>query len=36
MSNKVYDIITDRIVKQLEAGNIPWVKPWAGGMLPFF
>jgi antirestriction protein ArdC len=34
MSNKVYDIITDRIVKQLEAGEIPWSKPWTGGALP--
>lgn len=26
--NKVYAIITDRIVKALEAGTIPWKKPW--------
>ena len=24
----VYQIITDRIVKQLEAGTAPWHKPW--------
>lgn len=28
--NKVYEIITDRIVKELERGVIPWRKPWAG------
>lgn len=30
MSNKVYEIVTDRIVKQLEQGIIPWKKPWVG------
>lgn len=34
MSNKVYDIITDRIVKQLEAGTVPWSKPWTGSAMP--
>lgn len=34
MTNKVYDIITDRIIKQLEAGTVPWRKPWTGGALP--
>jgi antirestriction protein ArdC len=24
----VYEIVTDRIIKQLEAGTIPWRKPW--------
>lgn len=28
MSNKVYQIVTDRIVAELEKGNIPWNKPW--------
>lgn len=23
-----YEIITDQIIKKLEEGNIPWVKPW--------
>lgn len=27
----VYQIVTDRIVKMLEAGTVPWQKPWAGG-----
>jgi len=26
--NKVYEIVTDKIIKELEAGNIPWSKPW--------
>lgn len=30
MSNKVYDVITDRIINMLEAGTIPWHKPWNG------
>ncbi|HWB14451.1 MAG TPA: zincin-like metallopeptidase domain-containing protein [Pirellulales bacterium] len=29
MSN-VYSIVTDRIVKQLEQGVIPWRRPWGG------
>jgi len=29
MSDQVYKIITDRIVAMLEAGTIPWRKPWA-------
>ena len=27
----VYEIITDRIIEKLEAGTIPWHKPWSGG-----
>jgi len=27
----VYDIVTDRIVKALEAGTVPWHRPWVGG-----
>lgn len=26
----VYDVVTDRILAQLEAGTIPWQKPWGG------
>ena len=29
MSNTVYDIVTDRLVKILEQGVSPWNKPWA-------
>lgn len=28
----VYQIVTDRIIAQLEAGVIPWQKPWNGGL----
>ena len=28
--SKVYEIVTDKIVKELERGVIPWQKPWAG------
>lgn len=30
MSDKVYQIITDRIIGMLEKGVVPWHKPWAG------
>ena len=26
----VYSMVTDRIIKQLEEGTIPWRKPWVG------
>lgn len=28
--NDVYQIVTDRILRELEKGNIPWRKPWLG------
>lgn len=27
-----YQVITDRIIAKLEQGNIPWHKPWSGGI----
>jgi len=30
MSNQVYSLITDRIINMLEAGTVPWHKPWNG------
>ena len=30
MKNKVYQIITDRIIGLLEQGTVPWQKPWSG------
>ncbi len=30
----VYEIITDRILDQLEKGCVPWQKPWSGGGFP--
>ena len=30
MSKSVYEMVTDRIVEQLESGVIPWEKPWTG------
>ena len=32
MAKDVYQIITDRILEQLEQGIIPWHKPWTGGI----
>ena len=30
MANKVYQIVTDRVIELLERGVVPWHKPWAG------
>ncbi|MCH8824322.1 MAG: DUF1738 domain-containing protein [Planctomycetes bacterium] len=30
MANKVYQIVTDRVIELLEHGVVPWHKPWAG------
>lgn len=27
----VYQIVTDRVIELLEAGTVPWNKPWVGG-----
>ena len=32
MDNKVYQIITDRIIEKLQQGTAPWHKPWSGGI----
>ena len=29
IENKVYQQVTNKIIEQLEAGAIPWVKPWS-------
>jgi len=34
MSNKVYEIVTEKILESLEKGTVPWHKPWSGGGLP--
>ena len=30
MSKAVYEMVTERIIEQLEKGVIPWDKPWSG------
>ena len=30
MSNNLYQMVTDRIIAELEKGLIPWQKPWTG------
>ena len=30
MSKSVYEMVTERIIEQLERGVIPWEKPWSG------
>lgn len=30
MARSVYEMVTDRIIEQLEKGVIPWEKPWTG------
>lgn len=32
MSNTVYEIITNEILDRLEKGEVPWHKPWTGGI----
>jgi antirestriction protein ArdC len=34
MSNKVYEIITARILSELERGGIPWQQPWTPDLAP--
>src|SRR5665213_3058488 len=34
MAMDVYQIITERIVNQLESGTVPWRKPWSAGSQP--
>jgi antirestriction protein ArdC len=31
MGNKVYEIITEKIIEKLEKGEVPWHQPWIGG-----
>ena len=30
MSKSIYEMVTDRIIEQLEQGCIPWQRPWTG------
>jgi antirestriction protein ArdC len=32
MTNKVYEIVTDKILAALEQGTVPWHKPWTSGL----
>ncbi len=34
LAKSVYEIITERILEKLEAGTVPWHKPWAAGGAP--
>jgi antirestriction protein ArdC len=34
LAKSVYEIVTERILEKLEAGTVPWHKPWAGGGSP--
>lgn len=33
MSEAVYEVVTENIIKKLEEGTIPWIKPWVGEAL---
>jgi antirestriction protein ArdC len=33
--NDIYQSITDKIIAELEAGTVPWIRPWSGGDDPF-
>ena len=30
--SKAYEVITDRVIEKLEAGTVPWCKPWHGAV----
>lgn len=30
MSKSVYELVTERIIEELEKGSIPWERPWRG------
>lgn len=30
MKKSTYEMVTDRIIEELQKGNIPWQKPWSG------
>lgn len=30
MENKVYQMVTDRIIEEMQKGIIPWRRPWHG------
>ena len=34
MTEKIYDIITTKILTALDAGTVPWRKPWSDAGLP--
>ena len=34
MAMDVYQIITERIITQLESGTVPWRRPWSAGRQP--
>ena len=34
MAKSVFEIVTERILERLEAGTVPWHKPWSGGGCP--
>ena len=33
--NDIYQTVTDKIIAELEAGTVPWVRPWSGDADPF-
>jgi antirestriction protein ArdC len=33
-TDQIKALVTERIIEKLEAGTIPWRKPWAGGVMP--
>jgi antirestriction protein ArdC len=34
LAKSVYEIVTERILEKLEAGTVPWHKPWSAGGAP--
>ena len=33
-AKSIYQIVTDEIIKKLDAGTVPWRQPWVGGEMP--
>ena len=32
--NDIYQTVTERLIAELETGNVPWVRPWSGDADP--
>ena len=30
MASNIYQMVTDRIIEQMNAGIVPWHQPWVG------
>lgn len=35
MASNIYQMVTDRIIEQMNAGIVPWHQPWVGDQLHY-